>query len=805
MIQFPHMTAKSPRALKFVTIVRLGLRNVRTSLFLGMCCFLWSTTEAQAQLWETPPLPPVKVTSAPDGMTASVGNESVLVSVCRSAVIHFVATPEPPNTARQTQPWMLDPKESCPGAKFQVSQTADAAILSTDTLKIEFSLKWGNVEYSTIAGESLLRERNAIPRTYEPAELNGEKTFHVEDRFGPDFAEGLYGLGQHQSGLFNYRGATVELGQNNTDVAIPLLLSSKGYGLMWNTASLTYVDNRFPLELNLRSLAGHSIDYYFIYGPEMDQMIHEYRDLTGHTPMLPQWAYGFFQSKDRYVSQDEVLGIAHRYREEHIPLDAIVQDWFWWKTEGDPAFNSSFPDVPGELNRLHDEHVHAMLSVWGLFDTKSQNFQELAAKHFDVPNAHVYDSTNPQARDFYWNKLVSKLFSQGWDAFWLDSAEPEEYWPHMGDAILSKKQIAIGNGAEYTNIFPFTHTLGIQQHWKATTDRKRVFLLTRSAFLGQQRVGATVWSGDVYGSYWGLRHQVAAGLNFALSGYPYWTTDIGGYWPPHDNPLDDAKFQELYARWFEYGIFCPIFRTHGHRPQNELWAFNTVEPILINYDKLRYRLIPYIYSLAWRVTNGDYTIQRPLVMDWRTDPKARDIGDQFMFGPAILVSPVLQPAATRRTVYLPDSPAWYDFWTGAPLKGGQDIESDAPLDRIPLFIRAGSILPLGPEIEYADEKPAGPIELRIYPGADGKFELYQDAGDSYDYERGNHSIISLYWSESTRTLTIGDREGSYPEMPARIQIKVVWVSVGHGSGLAPVANPDKIVEYTGRAISVQAP
>ena len=776
-----------------------------TSLFLGMCGFLWSTTEARAQLWEVPPLPLVKYAPAPDGMTATVGSESLHISVCRSSVIHFVATPEPPDTVKQSQPWMLDSKESCPGAKFQVSETAEAAILTTDTLKIELSRKWGNVEYSTAGDENLLRERNAIPRTYESAELNGEKTFNVEDRFAPDVSEGFYGLGQHQSGLFNYRGATVELAQNNTDVAMPLLLSSKGYALMWNTASLTLVDNRFPLELNLRSLAGHSVDYYFIYGPEMDQIIHEYRNLTGHTPMLPKWAYGFFQSKDRYMSQDEVLSIAHRYREEHIPLDAIVQDWYWWKTEGDPVFNSNFPDVPAELNQLHDEHVHAMISVWGLFDTKSENYRDLIAQHFDVPNAHVYDATNPKARDFYWDHLVGKLFSQGWDAFWLDSAEPEEYWPDMGDAILRNKRVAIGNGAQYTNVFPFMHTLGVQQHWRATSEKKRVFLLTRCAFLGQQRVGATVWSGDVYGSYWGLSHQVAAGLNFALSGYPYWTTDIGGYWPPHDKPLDDPKFQELYARWFEYGTFCPIFRTHGHRSQNELWAYDKVEPILINYDKLRYCLMPYIYSLAWRVTNGDYTIQRPLVMDWRTDPKTRDVGDQFMFGPAVLVSPVLQADATHRTLYLPDSPAWYDFWTGASQKGSREIEADAPLDRIPLYVRAGSILPLGPEIEYADEQPAGPIELRIYPGADGKFELYQDAGDSYDYENGAHSIIPLHWSESTRTLTIGDREGSYPEMPRSIEIKVVWVSVGHGSGVTPVANPDKIVEYTGKALSIQAP
>ena len=632
-----------------------------------LCVF--GTKTAEAQLWDVPPLPPVKVAPAPDGLTATIGNETVHISVCGASVIHFVATPESPDKAERSKPWMLESKESCPGAKFELSQTNDAAVLTTDKVKVELSLKWGNVQYGTTKGEDLLRERNSIPRTYEPVELNGEKTFHIEDRFAPDFSEGYYGLGQHQSGLFNYRGATVELGQNNTDVAIPLLLSTKGYALMWNTASLTHVDNRFPLELNVNSLAGHAIDYYFIYGPEMDQIIHQYRNLTGHAPMLPKWAYGFFQSKDRYVSQDEVLAIAQRYRKEQIPLDGIVQDWFWWKAEGDPIFTDKFPDVPGELNRLHDENVHAMLSVWGMFDSKSDNFKVMTENHWDVPNAHVYDATNPKAREFYWNNLAGKLFSQGWDAFWLDSAEPEEFWPHMGDAILQNKQIAIGNGAEYTNVFPLMHTLGIQEHWKASNDRKRVFLLTRSAFLGQQRVGATVWSGDVYGSYWGLRHQVAAGLNFALSGYPYWTTDIGGYWPPHDNPLADASFQELYARWFEYGVFCPIFRTHGHRPANEIWAFDKVEPILIAYDKLRYRLMPYIYSLAWRVTNDDYTIQRPLVMDWRTDANTRDIGDEFMFGPSILVSPVLQANASRRTLYLPESAVWYDFWTGASAEG----------------------------------------------------------------------------------------------------------------------------------------
>src|SRR5882757_1647792 len=525
-----------------------------------------------------PTQPPTTVTKTADGLTATIGNETLHVAVCGESVIHVTASPKPLSEAAHDQPWMLDPPESCPGAPFQFNQAGDASTLTTRTLKVTFSAARGNLTYATAHGDSLLREGNAVPRTYQATEVNGEKTFQVTDRFSPDATEGFYGLGQHQSGLFNYRGATVELAQNNTDVAIPLLISSKGYALQWNTAALTYADNRFPLEFKFTSLAGDTIDYYLIYGPEIDQIIHQYRNLTGHAPMFAKWAYGFIQSKDRYISQQEVLDVAHRYRAEHIPLDMIVQDWFWWLHEGDPIFNPNFPDVPGELKTLHDEHVHAMLSVWGLFDPAAKNYTTMVASHFDVPNAHVYDATNPAARDFYWNNLAGKLFALGWDAFWLDSAEPEEYWPHGGDAILFDKQLFMGNGARYTNIFPLLHTGGIQEHWKQATDQKRVFLLTRSAFLGQQRNGATVWSGDVYSTYWGLQHQVAAGLNFALSGNPYWTTDVGGYWQPYDRPPDDPVYQELYTRWFEFGVFCPVFRTHGHRAHNELWTYDKVEP-----------------------------------------------------------------------------------------------------------------------------------------------------------------------------------------------------------------------------------
>jgi len=757
---------------------------------------------AQMPGQDLPPLPAISVEQTDHGFHASVGPESVEVTVCRSSVIHVVASPQGPVSAEHPRPWMLDKVDACPGAKFSFTQNATMASITTEELRVDFSLSRGNFTFMTIDGRPLLREGDAVPRVYESSEANGEKTYRITDHFAPVAMEGMYGLGQHQSGLFNYRGATVELAQDNTDVALPLLLSTNGYGLMWNTAAFSYVDNRFPLDLEFTATAENSLDYYFIYGPEMDQIVHQYRSLTGHTPMLPKWSYGLFQSKDRYVSLDQIKQIAGRYRQEHIPLDGMVQDWFWWKTEGDPEFNSNYHDVAADLDTLHQAHIHAMISVWGLFDPHSQNYGIMTSNHFDVANAHIYDATNPAARDFYWNNLSSKLFSMGWDAFWLDSAEPEEYWPHFGDAILRNKMLSIGNGAEYTNVFPFLHTLGVQEHWRAASDRKRVFLLARSAFLGQQRVGAAVWSGDVYSTWWGLTHQIAAGLNFAVSGYPYWTTDIGGYWPAFNGTTQEPDYQELYARWFEFGAFCPIFRTHGHRPENEIWSYPTVEPILIQYDRLRYRLMPYIYSLAWKVSSNDYSIQRPLVMDWRTDVRTWNLGDQFMFGPDILVAPVHEPGVTFRNVYLPRAASWYDFWTGDAVAGDRDIQAPAPLDRMPLYIPAGSILPMGPEIEYATQDPGGPIELRIYRGADGSFELYEDSGDSYDYEKGMHTIIALHWNDQTGELTIGNREGAFPEMAATRQFRIVLVAKGHGVGEAVTPEPDRLIIYDGKEMKV---
>jgi alpha-D-xyloside xylohydrolase len=756
---------------------------------------------AQVPGQSIPSQPEVKVAQSATGLEATIGPETLKVVVCSDAIVHVVTRPNSGN-AEHPQPWLLPAAESCKGGAFKFAQTAKAATLTTAKMMVSIAMDRGNLTFSTPDGKYFLREINAIPRTYKSVTLNGEATNDVVDRFSPDMSEGLYGLGQHQSGMFNYRGSSVKLAQDNTDIAVPVMVSNKGYALMWNTAAYTTVDNRFPLDLSINSIAGDGVDYFIIYGPEMDEIIHGYRTLTGHAPMLPRWTYGFIQSKDHYLSLDEILTVANRYRAEHIPMDGMVQDWFWWKIEGDPGFNKNYNDVAGDIKKLHDEHVHTMISTWGLLDPLSDTYKKLDAESLLVPTAHVYDASSPRAQDLYWQGLPGPLFAEGWDSFWLDSAEPEEYWPHYGDAILRDRTLKIGSGALYTNVFPLLHTEGIQQHWRKTSEAKRTFLLTRSAFLGQQRVGATVWSGDVISSFWGLSHQVAAGLNYAISGLPYWTTDIGGYWPTYDQPQTDAAYQELYLRWFQFGVFCPVFRSHGHRPQNEMWSYPAVEPTLIEYDKLRYRLMPYIYSLAWKVSSEDYTIQRPLIMDWRTDPATWNNADQFMFGPALLVNPVLEAGATERRLYLPKG-TWYDFWTGESLTGGKKIDAPVTLSKIPLYVRAGSILPMGPDEEYADEKPNGPIELRVYPGADGTFTLYQDEGDNYNYERGGHATISIAWSDATRTLTLGPRQGTYTGMPRELTFHIVWPRAGHGAGPAVETQADKTVAYSGAAVTVQ--
>jgi alpha-D-xyloside xylohydrolase len=737
------------------------------------------------------------------GLVMCNGEETLRISVCGPGVLHIVAGPGSPTAASPHAPWVIS---ACTPAHFDFAQTDKEATLRTTQLQVSIQLNTGQLTFRDAAGDMLLFESDRRTRAYIADTVNGEKLYHVSDRFQPGAQEGFYGLGQHQSGDFNYRGSVVELAQANTDVAVPLLISSNGYGILWNTASRSWFDNRFPSELKLSSEAADAIDYYFLYGPEIDQVIHQYRELTGHAPLFGKWAYGFVQSKDRYRSAKDLLDVAAEYRTQHVPLDFIVQDWFWWKMRGDPEYSGEYlkpyPDVTEALKKLHDEHLHAMISVWAVTDDSSNTFKELKNKGLVIPGTTDYDPTNAKSRDAYWNLLIGKVFAQGWDGFWLDSSEPE-CCNGYSDATLADRQLAIGNGARYTNIFPLMHTGNIYDHWRATTDRKRVFILTRSAFAGQQRYGTTIWSGDVTGTFSTFRKQIPAGLNFELSGIPYWTTDIAGYGWPYERDTRDPDYQELYTRWFEFGVFCPIFRTHGHRTNdtNEIFSYGPQVPTLIAYDKLRYRLLPYVYSLAWKVTSEDYTPMRPLVMDWRTNGKVLDIGDEFLFGPSILVNPVTEQGETSRSVYLPPAAGWYDFWTGSKLDGNQRLIAQAPLDRIPLYVKAGSILPLGPEVEYATQSPDAPLTLRIYRGTNADFNLYEDEGDTYDYEKGAHSIIPLHWDDAASTLTIGARAGSYPEMPSKRTFRIVMVSEGKGAGGQIDQTADKEVLYDGSAVS----
>jgi alpha-D-xyloside xylohydrolase len=736
------------------------------------------------------------------GMQLENSRETVQITFCGTDSVHVFAKPaDAPPVAPESQPWIVS---VCKAAPSNFSVTATTADLSTADLKVIADLATGALRFEDASGKPVLEESKDQPRRYAPARTAGQHLYQVSDRFSPEMLEGFYGLGQHQSGVFNYRGSVVELAQANSDIDVPLMVSTNGYGIFWNTASKAYMDDRFSREMKLSAEAAPALDYYVFYGPQMDRIIHLYRELTGHAPLLGEWAYGFIQSKDRYTSAKQLLDIAAEYRTQHVPLDTIVQDWFWWKQQGDPVFSEGYlapyPDVAKAVGELHAEHVHSIISTWAVLAPASSTYKAMLQQNLLIPGTPDYDASNPKARDLYWDSLLKPLVAQGWDGFWLDSSEPET-WHGESDAALETKQLHIGPGAEYVNVFPLLHTGNVYDHWRQATDKKRVFLLTRSAFAGQQRNSTVEWSGDIFGTFPVLKRQIAAGLNFALSGMPYWTTDVAGYTSPYPDESINPQYQELYTRWYEFGAFCPIFRTHGHRSANEVFSYGPQTPTLIAYDKLRSKLLPYIYSLAWRVTKEDYTIQRPLVMDWPGDTRTRYVDDQFMFGSALLVSPVTEPGATERLLYLPPAAAWFNFWTGEALHGAQQILAKAPLDRIPLFVRAGSILPMGAVSEWAGQQKDALMELRIYPGADGDFTLYSDQGDGYQYEAGAHATIALHWDDQSKTLHFKAREGSYDSMPKTVTFEVIAVSPDKGVGIE-ASTATKTIVYKGKAVDL---
>lgn len=564
-------------------------------------------------------------------------------------------------------------------------------------------------------------------------------------------------------------------------------------------------------EVVWKSEAAQDIDYFFFAGPKLDGVISEFRHLTGEAPMPPKWALGYWQSKERYNTQQELLDIAKEYRDRHLPIDNIVQDWFYWDPYpwGSHQFDPKrYPDPQAAFKKLHDDyHMHLMISVWGKFMPGSAqypdpNFDTMNAKGYLYPAtseaSRYYDAFNPQARKLYWSFMLDQLFNKGIDAWWLDASEPE-----MDMKVLRTIKTGAGLGAFVLNAWPLMHTGGVYQGQLEAAPNKRVFILTRSAYAGQQRNAAATWSGDITGDWDTLRRQIPAGLDFCLSGIPYWTTDIGGFFVNYPEGSKNPEYRELFTRWFEWGAFCPIFRVHGTSTPKELWRFGPqYEPILAKYDSLRYRLMPYIYSQAWQVTHNSGTLMRALVMDFPKDSVARNSRDEFMFGPAVLVCPVTEKGATSRAVYLPAGSSWFDFWTGRSYAGGQTISARAPIQTLPLYVRSGSIVPMGPFVQYTGEKPADPIELRVYTGANGAFTLYEDDGITNAYKKGSSAKILFKWNDRLKTLTIGPRQGSFPTMLKNRTFHIVWVRPNHGTGIQPSPLGDQTVAYHGKRLVI---
>ncbi|MGB8225996.1 MAG: glycoside hydrolase family 31 protein [Sedimentisphaerales bacterium] len=745
----------------------------------------------------------------------------VKINVCSDSIVQVIVLPA--NSATEPESLMVE-KRNWKKVDFNVKEKGNEIIITTKKLKLVADNNTGKIIFKDINDSIILKEGD---REISPAQVLSEKTFNIKQHFIFAQNEALYGLGQHQEGTMNWRGHYVELFQYNMRIVIPFLLSTKGYGILWDNYSYTkFNDNQF--ESYLWSEVADAINYYFVYGPELDEVISGYRIITGKAPMFPKWVFGYIQSKERYKTQEELLSIAREYRERKIPMDVLVQDWRYWQDGmwGQKSFDKSrFPDPSAMMEQLHkDYNIHLMISIWPSMAPKSYDYQEMV-KHpgflYSDKESSCYDAFNEKARALYWKQANEGLFRHGIDAWWCDATEPEFLggWDFCNDYFRTQMKPYIGSGARYMNAYSLMQTKGMYENQRQVTSEKRVFIMTRSCYAGQQRYAAATWSGDIVANWDVFKAQIPAGLNFCMSGVPYWNTDIGGFFVQsaqkgelgkgmwgrngsYDLGLSDDNYKELYVRWFQYGAFCPLFRAHGTDVPREIWQFGQpghwAYDALLKFDQLRYRLMPYIYSTAWMVTNDDYTMMRGLAMDFRNDSHVFDIDDQFMFGTSLMVNPVTAPKATYRNVYLPIGSDWYNFWTGKKYSGGQTIPVPTPIDQIPVFVKAGSIIPLGPVIQYATEMPQAPVELRIYAGADAVFNLYEDENDNYNYESGKYTIIPIVYSEDNKTLTIEERKGQFPGMIKDRLFKIAIVKEGQGTDIGLVQNPDNSINYDGK-------
>ena len=710
-----------------------------------------------------------------------------------------------------------------------VTHTGNTWKSSELTVKLEPETQ--TLVFMTNKGKVLLREKGISMVRKNTGE------FEVSQSFFLDKDEAIYGLGTIQNGKMNRRGEKKRMEQSNLEDFQNVLQSIKGWGLYWENYSPTLFEDNAE-GMSFTSEAGQGIDYYFMYGGSADGVIAQMRHLTGDVPMFPLWTYGYWQSKERYKTAAETESIVDQYRALQVPLDGIIQDWQYWGSNylwnAMDFLSEDFATGPQLIKNVHAKHAHFMISIWASFGPQTQQFRELNEKGLLMPfetwpqsgishiwppvmkypsGVKVYDAFSPEARAIYW-KYLKTLYDYGCDAWWMDSTDPDFFNPRESDYA---HKVYGGTWRSQRNAFPLETVRGIYQSQRKDDRGKRIFIMTRSSFAGQQHYGSNMWSGDVNSSWDMLRKQVPAGLSFSLTGNPNFNTDIGGFFCGSYNTQGPAsapknpQFQELYVRWMQYGLFCPVFRSHGADAPREIWQFGKKgEPVYDAIEKmirLRYRLLPYLYSTAWQVTSNNDSYMRPLFSDFASDKKVWNMTDEFMFGRCILAAPIVDPQYTEEKIirtdamtgwdrksvsdgspvgtidftatksavkYLPKGATWYDFWTNKAYKGGRSVTLETTFDRVPMFVRAGSILPLGPEMQYVGEKAWDNLELRVYPGADGSFVLYEDEGDNYNYEKGMYSVIQFSWNDKKHTLTIGARKGEYPGMLQSRAFTVVW-------------------------------
>lgn len=741
-------------------------------------------------------------------------------------------------------------------------RNGDKIQMKTENMLVTLHSSTGKVTYQTLQGNTLLSEKE-LGTNFTPRKDVTRDAFTVSQAFALQPEEAIYGLGQRQSGAMNHRNQQVHLSNGNTNICIPYFTSEKGYGVYWDNPGISQFSDT-PYETSFSSQVGECADYYFMYEDgTQDGVIACIRNLTGNAPMFPLWTMGYWQCRERYKSPDELCEVLDKYRELKVPLDGIIQDWQYWGCDSNwnamkfmnPRYINKLDDkealrylpngedktakfdkprfkTPEEMIKyVHKNNAHLMISVWASFGPWTDQFKELdkmgALLKFETwppkSGAHPYDPFNKDARDLYW-RYLSHLHNMGIDAWWTDSTEPDHLNPKDSDFDL---MTADGSFRSVHNAFPLATNQGVYNNQRAVSNDKRVFQMTRSGYFGQQHYGALSWSGDVVSSWEVLRNQIPAGLNFTLCGIPYWNTDLGGFFGwEYNNDCTNVAYQELHARWFQWGCFMPLMRNHCSSPMmNEIWRFGKEGEWAYDAQKrfidLRYRLLPYIYSLTGAVTHENGTIMRPLVMDFATDRKAILLDNEYMFGKNILVCPVTQPLYTKKVegnkgvatvaniakasspvqVYLPKGSKWIDFWTNEMIEGGREISRECPISIMPLYIKAGSILPLGPKVQYTSEKKWNDLDICIYPGANGEFTLYEDEFDNYDYEKGAFTSIRFTWDDANRTLTISDRNGSYPGMLKNRRFNLTVMKPGKQNAETVMIKADKKVSYSGKKMS----